>query len=156
MNNAQAFMGPLTAAGPTPDDQPPDDLLQSRRQVRGQVCEPQIVEMYYKNHLGEDHQKWFNDGIEEVAVLLDWKNYGVAGPTDVAGEGLLSPKSEIELENLLIERPGLPAAYSTGINNGLTTGQVCRRIEDHVEEVEDDKPDNRLQSGWSTKQQSPE
>lgn len=43
---------------------------------RDQVCKPQIFELYYRSHLGEDQQKRINDGIDEVAEI-DWDNYGV-------------------------------------------------------------------------------
>ncbi|KAK8071427.1 hypothetical protein PG997_011630 [Apiospora hydei] len=43
---------------------------------RGQRCKPQIVEMYYRNHLGEDQRKRMNDGIVDVEEI-DWEKYGM-------------------------------------------------------------------------------
>ncbi|KAK8102183.1 hypothetical protein PG984_015329 [Apiospora sp. TS-2023a] len=56
----------------------PEDRNQACNRVarRGQVCVPQIFELYYTNHWSEDQQKRLNDGIKEVKEI-DWEDYGV-------------------------------------------------------------------------------
>lgn len=68
-NLQRASMAVLLDVPPSPADR---HQACNRVTRRGQTGKPHIVEMYYRNHMGEDQQKRINDGIK--ATEIDWKN----------------------------------------------------------------------------------